>query len=223
MSAIDDPKANRPVYFIDKTFADTALHFASPLWDLPALSNKQKAFLCMTMDMGHRWLGLPFILHLKMALKQGALCEEVKELIVQLAPYVGFPICLSAMMRIKIFSWWRRLRERHQKHPAIPKTTSIPILIPLPNDMNAQLRHHFEQALWPIWQRQTLSIEDRLLIVIAAQVATQTLGTSFQWHIQLAAANGISKQKLQEVLLFISEYGFTQSWAAMEALETYYV
>ncbi len=217
MSAIDDPKANRPVFLIDKDFAAAALRFANPSWELPELSDKQRSFLCMATDICRGWLGLPFMLHIKMALKSGARRSELKEVILHAAPDAGFTIALSAMLRLKLLTWWRGLRERGQ----VPETAreappDIMALFPLGTD--PAVREQFRRGILPVWQRGGLAFEDRVLVTLACDVSHHTLGAPFALHLAIAEAAGIPQLRLQQTVMFVGEYAFGKSWEALAAM-----
>ncbi|MGH8225545.1 MAG: carboxymuconolactone decarboxylase family protein [Gammaproteobacteria bacterium] len=218
MSAIDDPKANRPVFLIDKDFAEAALRFANPSWELPELSDKQRSFLCMAADMCGGWLGLPFMMHAKMALKSGAKRSELKEVILHAAPDAGFTIALSAMLRLKLFTWWRGFRERKQA-PAPSGNAPADIMALFPSDADPELKEQFRRGILPIWQRGGLAFEDRVLITLACDVTQQTLGASFAFHLAIAEAAGIPQARLRKTVMFVAEYAFGKSWDALAAMD----
>ncbi len=219
MSAVDDPKANRPVFMIDKDFGEAAVRLSSPLWSLPDLSDKQKAFLCMTSDVCRAWLGLPFLLHTKMAQRQGAKRYELKELVLFIAPYASFPLALSAMIRLKIFTWWQGWRERREKITPPPLAMELNIIELLPASLSPVLAEHFKKTILPLWQRPGLSLEDKILMTIACDVSHQTLGESFRFHLQLAKKANVPMEKVRQTIFFVSEYAFSKAWTAMAVLK----
>ncbi len=219
MSAVDDPKANRPVFMIDKDFGEAAVRLSSPLWSLPDLSDKQKAFLCMTSDVCRAWLGLPFLMHTKMAQRQGAKRYELKELVLFIAPYASFPLALSAMIRLKIYTCWQGFRERRKKITPPPLELELNIVELIPSSLSADLAAHFKKTILPLWQRPGLSLENKILMAIACDVSHQTLGESFKFHLALAKKANVPIEKIHQTIFFVSEYAFGKAWTAMMALE----
>lgn len=216
MSAIDDPKANRPVFLIDRDFGEAALRFANPSWEMPELSDKQRSFMCMAADMCRGWLGLPFAMHAKMALKSGAKRSELKEVILHAAPDAGFTIALSAMLRLKLMTWWRGLRERA---PAAGGEAPPDIMALLPPGTDPAVAEQFRLGVLPIWQRGGLAFEDRVLVTLACDVTHHTLGAPFAFHLAIAEAAGVPKARLQKAVMFVAEYAFGKSWEALAAME----
>jgi hypothetical protein len=49
-------------------------------------------------------------------------------------------------------------------------------------------------------------------------VLAGVLGAPFVHHVQLARAQGATNAQLGALFRFLSEYGFSKSWAAIEAL-----
>lgn len=218
MSAIDDPKANRPVFLIDRDFAEAALRFANPSWELSELSDKQRSFLCMAADMCRCWLGLPFLMHAKMALKSGATRSELKEVILHAAPDAGFTIALSAMLRLKLFTWWRGWRERGQA--PVASGASMPDIMALfPPGTDRDLVEQFRRGVLPIWERGGLAFEDRVLLTLACDVTQRTLGAPFAFHLAIAEAVGVPKARLRKTVMFVAEYAFGKSWEALAAMD----
>lgn len=218
MSAIDDPKANRPVFLVDRDFGEAALRFANPSWEMPELSDKQRSFLCMAADMCRGWLGLPFMMHAKMALKSGAKRSELKEVILHAAPDAGFTIALSAMLRLKLLTWWRGLRERGQA-PAASGEMPADIMSLLPPGTDPAVAEQFRLGVLPIWQRGGLAFEDRVLVTLACDVTQRTLGAPFAFHLAIAEAADVPKATLQKAVMFVAEYAFGKSWEALAAME----
>lgn len=218
MSAIDDPKANRPVRLIDPDFAAAALRFADPSWESPALSDKQRSFLCMAADLCRCWLGLPFTMHMKMALKSGARRSELKEVILHAAPDAGFTIALSAMLRLKLFTWWRGWRERGQA-PVEVGQTPPDIMALVPPGTDSTVVEQFRLGILPIWQRVGLSFEDRVLVTLACDVMQGITGEPLRFHLAIARAAGVPETALRQTILFVGEYAFGKSWEALSALD----
>lgn len=67
-----------------------------------------------------------------------------------------------------------------------------------------------------VWNRQDeLSLRDRSLITVVALVSMGMTDSSLTYHLQNAKANGITRQKISEVLTHIAFYvGWPKAWAA---------
>ena len=101
MKLPSDKSAHQDIMAIDPDFGRMAVQVGSEVWGLAELSPKECAFLCLTADVCNQLLDLPFQLHVDMALANGASRAEVKELLLHLAPYAGYPSTLRAMIRLK--------------------------------------------------------------------------------------------------------------------------
>ncbi len=219
MSAIDDPGANRPVVWIDPDFAEAALRFASPSWELPELTDRQRSFLCIAADLCRGRLGLPFAMHVNMALKSGAKPAELKEVILHAAPDAGFTSALSAMLRLKLLTWRRGLRERRRGAAQTAAAGAAPdILALLPPTTDPALAEQFRRAILPIWLRPGLELEDRVLVTIACDVTQGTLGEPFSFHLAIADVAGVPRARLEQTVQFVSEYAFGRSWQGLLAM-----
>lgn len=78
----------------DPEFSDLFFRVASEAWGLPLLSIKDKAFIAMAMDITHQNKASgkinPFMVHVKIAIAQGATRAELEELIKFCCVYTGF-------------------------------------------------------------------------------------------------------------------------------------
>jgi alkylhydroperoxidase/carboxymuconolactone decarboxylase family protein YurZ len=85
---------------LDPVFAQLAVGAGHNLWGLAHLTTREKAFICLTADLCHPHLDTPLAMHLQMALAHGVEPELIRELYRHLAPYVGYPILVSAFQRL---------------------------------------------------------------------------------------------------------------------------
>lgn len=67
-----------------------------------------------------------------------------------------------------------------------------------------------------VWSREEkLSLRDRSLVTITALIASGTIDSSFQYHLQAAKKNGITKTEIAEILTQLAFYaGWPKAWAA---------
>jgi hypothetical protein len=68
------------------------------------------------------------------------------------------------------------------------------------------------------WTRSHLSIGERALLSIAADVSNQTLDGPFAYHVRVALSHGVSNELIRDTIRFIAEFGMTKSWQALERL-----
>lgn len=67
-----------------------------------------------------------------------------------------------------------------------------------------------------VWSREDkLSLRDRSMITVTALVASGMVDTSFQYHLESAKNNGITKTEIAELLTHAAFYaGWPKAWAA---------
>ncbi len=67
-----------------------------------------------------------------------------------------------------------------------------------------------------VWSREDkLSLRDRSLVTVTALMAQGLVDTSFQFHLQSAKKNGITKTEIAEILTHAAFYaGWPKAWAA---------
>ncbi|MCI8416841.1 MAG: cupin domain-containing protein [Lachnospiraceae bacterium] len=67
-----------------------------------------------------------------------------------------------------------------------------------------------------VWSREEqLSLRDRSLVTVTALVASGMIDTSFQYHLETAKKNGITKTEIGEILTQLAFYaGWPKAWAA---------
>ena len=75
-----------------------------------------------------------------------------------------------------------------------------------------------------VWSREgQLSLKMRSILTISALVSKGLVDSSFQFHIQSAKANGVTKSEMAEILTHLAFYaGWPNAWAAFRvAVEVY--
>jgi len=186
------------------------------LWGLTHLTMREKAFVCLTTDLCHPHLDVPLAMHVQMALAHGVEPEAIRELYRHLAPYVGYPILVSAFQRLTELG----LPEAQDNDPVI----SVPLNGPLARAVNALeqvdagLAAFTEDQLAQRWSRPRLSLRERAIACLVVDVLYQTLGASLRLHAELARAAGATDDTLRDLLRGVAEFGMPRAWAAAEAL-----
>ncbi len=74
-----------------------------------------------------------------------------------------------------------------------------------------------------VWSSDALSLKTRSMLTIATLVAEGRIDSSFQYHLQTAKVNGVTKAEMVELLTHIAFYaGWPNAWAAfLMAKEVY--
>jgi 4-carboxymuconolactone decarboxylase len=103
-AVLDDKDLQEGLKSIHPQFGDLCTRVAGEVWGLPLIDQKTKALVVIAIDVVNQNLsgpGSPFEVHVQMAMKQGATREELEELILFLAAYVGFNKAASGLGRLK--------------------------------------------------------------------------------------------------------------------------
>ena len=75
---------------IDPEFGEFCVRVSGEVFGRPLLDQKTKAFIAIAVDVVEQIRGVPFFNHVKIALKQGATPDELKELLFLMTIYAGF-------------------------------------------------------------------------------------------------------------------------------------
>ncbi|MCB0211462.1 MAG: carboxymuconolactone decarboxylase family protein [Anaerolineae bacterium] len=226
MKLPSDKSAHQDIMAIDQDFGQMAVQVGSEVWALAELSTKECAFLCLTADVCYQILDLPLQMHVDMALSNGATRAEVKEVLLHLAPYAGYPSTLRAMIRLKeIYA----LFDQQGQHPAtetplpahaesftVNEATQNTLLT-----LDPQFGDFVIRQMSQVWSRAGLTAKERVYLSLAVDICYQTLDGPFQFHLEQALACGVTRAQIKAVLRFMAEFSFPKAWSALIALDTF--
>ena len=201
---------------LDPVFAQYAAGAGHNLWGLRHLTMREKAFVCLTADLCHPHLGRPLAMHLRMALDNGTGPEAIRELCRHLAPYVGYPIVVTALQRLTELG----LPEAEDDRPVEPTPLSGPLAraVHALENVDPGLAAFTEDQFAQRWARPHLSVRERALACLVVDVFYQTLGESLRLHAELARTAGATDDTLRDLLRGVAEFGLPRAWAAARAL-----
>lgn len=201
---------------LDPVFARFAVSAGQNLWRLPHLTMREKAFVCLTSDLCHPHLDQPLAMHLQMALANGVDPESIRELYRHLAPYVGYPILVSAFQRLAELG----LPEAKDTEPGERMSLSGPLAKAI-GDLAAVapgLAAFSAQQLIQRWARPHLSVRERAIACLTVDVFYQTLDTSLRLHADVARTAGADDETLHDLVRGLAEFGLGRAWAAAAVL-----
>ena len=186
--------------------------------------------------------------HLHGALNVGCSEDEVKEVILQMAVYAGFPAAINGMNALKeVLSECRE--ERKEKDAAASSIeradqesresryeTGVKWLAKLDPDQVGRLQESFgafapdlaryaiEWGYGDIYSRPGLAIELRQIATIAALAALGTAEPQLKFHINAGLNLGLTKEEIIEIMILMTVYaGFPAAlngvFAARDVLE----
>ncbi|QFY08866.1 dehydrogenase [Nonomuraea phyllanthi] len=201
---------------LDPVFAQLAAGVGHNLWGLAHLTMREKAFVCLTADLCHPHLDVPLAMHVQMALSNQVEPEAIRELYRHLAPYVGYPILVTAFQRLAELG----LPEARDDKP-VELTPLRGELARAVHDLAAVdqgLAEFSEEQLAQRWARPGLSVRERAIACLVVDVCYQTLGESLRLHAALARSAGATDDTLRDLVRGVAEFGMARSWAAARAL-----
>ncbi|WP_454194060.1 carboxymuconolactone decarboxylase family protein [Nocardia sp. Marseille-Q1738] len=201
---------------LDPVFAQLAVGAGQNLWGLTHLTMREKAFVCLTSDLCHPHLDLPLTMHVRMAMANDVEPEAIRELYRHLAPYVGYPILVSAFQRLAELG----LPEAQDVEPVepVPLTGALAGSVRVLEDVDPGLAAFTEDQLAQRWARPHLSVRERAIACLTVDVFYQTLGESMRLHAELARAAGATEETFRDLLRGVAEFGLARAWAAAREL-----
>ncbi|MET9341883.1 carboxymuconolactone decarboxylase family protein [Nonomuraea sp. NPDC003804] len=204
---------------LDPVFAQLAVGAGHNLWGLAHLTTREKAFVCLTADLCHPHLDLPLAMHVQMSLANGVEPESIRELYRHLAPYVGYPILVTAFQRLAELG----LPEALDADPVepVPLHGALAHAVRDLERVDPGLAAFTEDQLAQRWARPGLTVRERAIACLAVDVLYQTLGESLRLHAELARSAGATDETLRDLLRGMAEFGLPRVWAAAHALGLY--
>lgn len=74
-----------------------------------------------------------------------------------------------------------------------------------------------------VWSSDTLSLKTRSMLTITTLVSKGMVDSSFQYHLQTAKANGVTKAEIAELLTHVAFYaGWPNAWAGFRVAKEVY-
>ena len=216
-----DKAANKGLFQLDPTFGDMAVKMGSATWGIDTLSQREKALLCLMADVCDHNLGLAFEMHIEMALANDVPLRDIREVIFHAAPEAGYSNALQALIRFKQVAKERNYGKEEddgKEDHDLSNRASDPGL----NNKLDALAEGFSET-WSVavgqqWERPNLSMRERALLAIAADVINQTLGEPFSYRVRTARASGVSRVQIQDTIRFLAEFGASKAWQALSQL-----
>ncbi|MBV8523950.1 MAG: hypothetical protein JOY71_17815, partial [Acetobacteraceae bacterium] len=158
-----DSEANEPLRKLDPTFCEMAVQMGGKSWGIEALSQREKALLCLLADICDHNFGLPFEMHFSMALANDVPLMAIKEVIFHAAPEAGYTNALTALVRFK-----ELCKARHLAETADDPAAHTPAVDRVPVEALRQLDPRFEEA-WRTgvtqqWIRPNLTLQERAIL-----------------------------------------------------------
>jgi alkylhydroperoxidase/carboxymuconolactone decarboxylase family protein YurZ len=201
---------------LDPIFAKLAVGAGHNLWGLTHLTMREKAFVCLTADLCHPHLDVPLAMHAQMALANGVEPESIRELYRHLAPYVGYPVLVTAFQRLTELGLPKA--EDTASIQPVPLTGPLARAVHSLESVDSGLAAFTEDQLAQRWSRPHLTTRERAIACLTVDVLYQTLGQSLHLHADLARSAGATDETLRDLIRGLAEFGLARAWAAAAVL-----
>jgi 4-carboxymuconolactone decarboxylase len=207
---------------LDPVFGPMGIEAGRALWKQPALSMREKAILLIAADVCVPELGLPYELHIGMALGQADMTvEDLREVLRHIAPDAGFNIVAMAFQRLvevaielghdAAASTASRVEGNQPVYAESTLQTLKSIDPAFADDMDRTARQ--------LWHRPGLLKRERCLATFAVDVVGGTLGAPFAAHVDLCREAGLTRTDCQAAIRVLAEFSRPKAWQALIALD----
>jgi 4-carboxymuconolactone decarboxylase len=213
-----DPEASRGLFELDRTFGQMAVNMGEAVWSIGTLSQREKALLCLMADICDHNFGLAFEMHMEMALANDVPLVDIREVIFHAAPETGYTNVLQALIRFKeVINQKQQQLEDVGPEPdhAVPRDSSLGERL---DDLAPGFGATWATGVEQQWKRPHLSIKERALLSIAADVLNHTLGEPFAYRVRQALSHEVPIDHIRDTIRFVAEFSFTKAWEALERL-----
>jgi len=177
--------------------------------------------------------------HLNGALNTGSSISEVKEVILQMSVYSGFPSSINAMNALKEVLEERKnhgISDEEGKNPSVQQENRLKLgekeLSQLDTQQIERLKSNFgelspdlvkftlEYGYGDIFSRDNLSKKHRQIATIAALTALGNAVPQLKFHINAGLNIGITETEIKEIMLLMTIYsGFPSAINGTNALK----
>lgn len=218
-------------FIIEYSFGD--------VYSLPLLDNKSKEVAAVASLIAQR--AIPEMkVHFNGALNSGCTVTEVKELVLHISVYVGFPKAICAMNTLKEVLIERKVEgindaqgketiandsfsryEKGSKYLSQLDKNQEQLLKETYDDFSPELvRFVIEYGYGDIYSRETLDKRYRQIATIAALTTMGNAPSQLKFHINAGLNIGLTADEIKEVMLLMSVYaGFPAAINGMNILK----
>lgn len=206
---------------LDPVFGQMGIEAGKAIWSAPELSMREKAVVLIAADLCVPELGLPFELHVGMALSQAKMAvEDLRELLRHLAPDAGFNIVAMGFERLV------QIAKDLDHDPASSAARSAPATpvydaatLASLEELDPEFARMVDRTSRQLWSRPGLSRRERCLATFAVDVIAGTLGTPFAAHVELCRRAGLARAECCVAIRALAEFSIPKAWQALIALD----
>ena len=206
---------------LDPVFGQMGIEAGKAIWSAPALSMREKAIVLIAADLCVPELGLPFELHVGMALGPAAMTvEDLRELLRHIAPDAGFNIVAMGFERLVQIA---RELDKDIGSSASSIEADGPVYdaatLAALDRLDPEFARMVDRTSRQLWSRPGLSRRERCLATFAVDVIGGTLGTPFEAHVGLCQQAGLTRAECGVALRALAEFSIPKAWQALIALD----
>jgi 4-carboxymuconolactone decarboxylase len=191
------------------------------IWSQQALSMREKAILLIAADLCVPELGLPFELHVGMALGQAHMSvEHLRELLRHIAPDAGFNIVAMGFQRLEEIAGAlgkdpkSSARRIEGGDPVYDEETLAAL-----QKLDSEFAGDVDRMSRQVWSRPGLSKRERCFATFAVHVIGGTLGAPFAWHVRFCRQAGLTRAECCAAIRMLAEFSIPKAWRALIALD----
>jgi alkylhydroperoxidase/carboxymuconolactone decarboxylase family protein YurZ len=208
---------------LDTVFAEMSAATDRRVWEeIPELTMREKVLLCIVADVCQQTLGLPFELHVAMALEHGVSADDLREMLRFISYDSGYPAALAALDRLTGIEREQGLPgPTGQAHQVNADGSGSPIPAPVRGvvrGLDAHFADYMDLQSRMRADMKLLSVRERAFATMTVDVLYQTLEESFRIHVTRAISAGATPEDVRAVVRFTAQFGMTKAWRGLRAL-----
>ena len=208
---------------LDPVFAEMATASFQPKGDGPGLTPRERILLNLVADVCGQVFGMPYELHVRVALDNGLDADDLRELFRFIAYDSGYPAALAAL---------ERLAQIEREH-GLPGPTGEGHEVnadgtgsPMPPAIRAEV-HALDPGFADYMDLQSrmradmsrISVRERAFATMTVDVLYQTLQESFRAHVGRALGAGATPAEVRAAVRATAPFGMTRTWRALNVLD----
>jgi 4-carboxymuconolactone decarboxylase len=207
---------------LDPVFGPMGIEAGKAIWGEQVLSMREKAILLISADLCVPELGLPFELHVGMALGQAKMSvEDMRELLRHIAPDAGFNIVAMGFERLRRVAVElgqdsnSSASRMESGEPVYDEATLAAV-----RKLDLGFARDLDRMSRQLWSRPGLSRRERCLATFAVDVIGGTLGAPFAAHVGLCRQAGLTTAECHAAIRALAEFSIPKAWQALIAFNS---
>jgi alkylhydroperoxidase/carboxymuconolactone decarboxylase family protein YurZ len=214
-----DLASENRVLLLDPVFGPMGVEAGREIWTSNDLTARERAILLIAGDVVVPELGLPFELHVEMAVAKVEMpIEHIREILRHIAPDAGLNITAMAFQKLEIvLAQFETEPHRQDLENARATLADGPFsaarLQPL-RIRDPVFADLIQRRCNRMWSRPLLSARERAFATLAVDVIGGTLGAAFSVHLAIARSVGLVREDVFAMLRVMAEFSIPKAWEA---------